>query len=239
MDRGRTELEAAFVLHRRPYRETSMIVDFLTLNHGRLAAVAKGASRSGSRWQAELQPFHPVRISWTGRGSLKTLIGSEATAPAVALAGNRLFCGFYLNEVLQRLLSEAEPAPDLFSTYLDALEQLADPQVPMEPVLRRFEQYLARELGFGISWIQTTDTGAPVQLGTRYGFDPGRGVLEQSQGTLNGIPGRLLLALDEGRLDDPEVLKIAKKLMRCQMDHLLQGRPLNSRRLFWKQGAQQ
>lgn len=235
----RSELEAAFVLHRRPYGETSLIVDFLTLGQGRLSTVAKGAGRSGSRWQADLQPFHPLRISWSGRRPLKTLTGAEATASALGLNGNQLFCGFYLNELLQRLLSESEPAPLLFSAYLDALEQLAHSEVAMEPVLRRFEQHLVRELGFGISWTQTTDTEAGVRADGVYGFDPGRGVLEQSRGVLSAIPGWQLRALAEDRLEDPQVLKTAKQLMRRLIDHLLQGRPLHSRRLFSQQGAQQ
>ena len=233
------ELEAAFVLHRRPYRETSLIVDFLTLNHGRLSAVARGAARAGSRWQAELQPFQPLRVSWRGHRPLKTLTASEATASALSLKGNRLFCGFYLNELLQRLLTEAEPAPGLFSGYLNALEELTDPDAPMEPVLRRFEQHLAAELGFGISWDRATDTGNAVHGGGQYGFDPGRGILESERGVLDGIPGWKLLALAADDLSDPGVLRLAKQLMRHRMDHLLQGRPLHSRRLFSQKGAQQ
>lgn len=233
------ELEAAFVLHRRPYRETSLIVDFLTLNHGRLSAVARGAGRASNRWQAELQPFHPLRISWRGHRPLKTLTGSESTAPALALKGNRLFCGFYLNELLQRLLTEAEPTPGLFSAYLDALEKLAGVDAVMEPILRRFEQRLAAELGFGISWDQSMDTGRVVREDARYGFDPGRGILETQQGILGDIPGWQLLAMAADDLSDPGVLRTAKQLMRYLMDHLLQGRPLHSRRLFSQKGGQQ
>lgn len=233
------ELEAAFVLHRRPYRETSLIVDFLTLNQGQVSAVARGAGRPGNRWQAELQAFQPLRISWTGNRSLKTLTGSEATASALRLEGNRLFCGFYLNELLQRLLTEVDPAPGLFSAYLTALEQLSCSSQPMEPVLRRFEQHLATELGFGILWGQAMDTGEPVRGEARYGFDPRRGVLETERGILNDIPGWQLLALAGDELSDPRVLRTAKQLMRYLMDHLLQGRPLHSRRLFSQKGAQQ
>ena len=233
------ELEAAFVLHRRPYRETSLIVDFLTLNHGRLSAVARGAARAGNRWQAELQPFQPLRISWRGHRPLKTLTGSEATAPALPLQGNRLFCGFYLNELLQRLLTEAEPAPGLFSAYLDALEELAAAEVAVEPVLRRFEQQLAMELGFGISWDQSMDTGNAVKAGGSYAFDPGRGILENEHGLLDGIAGRHLLELAADDLSDPTTLRLAKQLMRLLMDHLLQGRPLHSRRLFAQRGGKQ
>jgi DNA repair protein RecO (recombination protein O) len=223
----------------RPYRETSLILDFLTLNHGRLSAVARGAGRAGNRWQAELQPFNPLRLSWRGNRPLKTLTGSEATAPALDLKGNRLFCGFYLNELLQRLLTEAEPAPGLFSAYLNALEELVRPDAPMEPILRRFEQYLAAELGFGISWDQATDTGNAVHSDRRYGFDPGRGILETERGVLAGIAGWQLLALAGDDLSDPKVLRLAKQLMRYLMDHLLQGRPLHSRRLFSQKGVQQ
>ena len=230
------QLDPAFVLHRRPYGETSLIVDLFTLHHGHFSAVARGAARPRSQWQAELQPFRPLRISWSGRQSLRTLRHAEATAPALALTGDRLYCGFYLNELLLRLLTEADPAPDLFSVYLDTLEQLAGGSVGLEPILRRFEYRLAGELGYGISWDRAGDTGEPVQAGRYYAFDPAQGVMAYAHGPFGGIPGEHLLALAADELDNPSVLRLAKRLMRSLVDHLLQGRPLHSRRLFVRQG---
>ncbi|KAA8978541.1 MULTISPECIES: DNA repair protein RecO [Gammaproteobacteria] len=234
-ERGQ-QLDPAFVLHRRPYGETSLIVDLFTLHHGHFSAVARGAARPRSQWQAELQPFRPLRTSWSGRQSLRTLRHAEATAPALALSGDRLYCGFYLNELLLRLLTEADPAPDLFSVYLDTLEQLAGGSAALEPTLRRFEYRLAGELGYGISWDRTGDTGDPVQPDRVYAFHPAQGVLADGHGPVGGISGEHLLALAADELDNQAVLKVAKRLMRSLVDHLLQGRPLHSRRLFARQG---
>ncbi|XOZ33741.1 DNA repair protein RecO [Halomonadaceae bacterium KBTZ08] len=230
------QLDPAFVLHRRPYGETSLIVNLFTLGHGHFSVVARGAARPRSQWQAELQPFRPLRVSWSGRHSLKTLRHAEATAPALALGGNHLYCGFYVNELLLRLLTEADPAPDLFGAYLDTLERLASAPPAVEPVLRRFEYRLASELGYGISWDRTRDTDEPVQTGGTYAFHPAQGVLSERQGPIGGIAGEHLLALAADELDNQAVLRLAKRLMRSLMDHLLQGRPLHSRRLFVRQG---
>lgn len=232
------QLDPAFVLHRRPYGETSLIVDLFTLHHGHFSAVARGAARPRSQWQAELQPFRPLRVSWSGRQSLKSLRQAEATAPPLALAGDRLYCGFYLNELLQRLLTEADPVPGLFSVYLDTLERLADSEAGVEPALRRFEYRLVTELGFGISWDRTGDTAEPVEAGRLYAFHPERGVLVASEGSIGAIPGEHLLALASDELDNQAVLRVAKQLMRSLVDYLLQGRPLHSRRLFARQGRQ-
>lgn len=232
------QLDPAFVLHRRPYGETSLIVDLLTLNHGHFSVMARGAARPRSQWQAELQPFRPLRVSWSGRQSLKNLRHAEATAPApaLALAGDRLYCGFYVNELLLRLLTEADPAPDLFGAYLATLEQLAADDVTLEPLLRRFEYRLASELGYGISWDRIGDTGEPVQAERTYAFHPGQGIMADGHGLIGGIPGEHLLALAADELENQAVRRLAKKLMRSLMDHLLQGRPLHSRRLFTRQG---
>ena len=236
-DRGQ-QLDPAFVLHRRPYGETSLIIDLFSLHHGHFSAVARGAGRARSQWQAELQPFRPLRVSWSGRQSLKTLRHGEATAPPLALSGSRLYCGFYLNELLQRLLTGAEPAPELFGAYLDTLERLADGDAPVEPVLRRFEYRLVAEMGYGISWEQTSDTGEPVEAGRLYAFHPESGVLAAHDGSIGAIPGEHLLALASDELDNQAVLRLAKQLMRSLVDYLLQGRPLYSRRLFSRQGRQ-
>ncbi|MEQ6885871.1 DNA repair protein RecO [Salicola sp. Rm-C-2C1-2] len=230
------QLEPAFVLHRRSYGETSLIVDLLTLNHGHFSVMARGAARLRSQWQGELQPFRPLRVSWSGRQSLKNLRHAEATAPALSLAGDRLYCGFYANELLVRLLTEADPAPELFSAYLATLEQLAAEDVALEPLLRRFEYQLAGELGYGISWDRVGDTGEPVQAGRTYAFHPGQGIMAQGYGPVGGIPGEHLLALAADELETQVVRRLAKKLMRSLIDHLLQGRPLHSRRLFTRQG---
>ncbi len=231
--------EPAFVLHRRPYRETSLLVDLFTLSHGAVSVVARGAGRGRSTWNAELQPFQPLRVGWKGRGSLRNLVAAESSARPLQPAGHRLYCGLYLNELLQRLMTASQGAPELFSAYLEALESLVDTTQAVEPILRRFEWTLACELGYGFDWRWASDSQRPIEPGQTYGFDPQAGFLEYSNGQLGPLAGEQLLALAEGRLDEPEARRCAKRIMRHLVDHLLQGRPLHSRRLFPTGGASQ
>ena len=224
--------EPAFVLHRRPYRESSLLVDLFTLNHGAVAVVARGAGRGSNTWNAELQPFQPLRVGWKGRGSLKTLVAGESSAQSLQPAGHRLYCGLYLNELLQRLMAASQGAPELFSAYLEALESLFVATQSVEPVLRRFEWALACELGYGFEWRWAADSQRPIEPGQAYGFDPQAGFLEYSSGQIGPLAGEQLLALADGDLEEPHARRCAKRVMRHLMDHLLQGRPLHSRRLF-------
>lgn len=231
MSESATE-EPAFVLHRRPYRESSLLVDLFTLNQGAVSVVARGAGRGSSTWSAELQPFQPLRVGWKGRGSLKNLVAAESSARPLQPAGHRLYCGLYLNELLQRLMAASQGAPELFSAYLEALESLCDGVQAVEPVLRRFEWALACELGYGFEWRRTADSQGLIEPEQAYGFDPQAGFLEYSSGQVGPLAGEQLLAIAEGRLDEPQARRCAKRVMRHLMDHLLQGRPLHSRRLF-------
>lgn len=226
--------EPAYVLHRRPYRETSLLVDLFTLNHGKIGVVARGANAPRSSLKAQLQPFQPLLVDWTGRADLKTLTQAELRTGVTLGHGRALYSGFYLNELLQKLLPPADPNPVLFAAYIDALSQLALSQGDVEPVLRRFEISLADSMGYGFSWNRVMDTGEAVQPGGRYCYDPQRGILALAGDTtrLSGLPGDVLLALANGNLQDPASRRVAKQVMRSLTDFLLQGKPLNSRALF-------
>ncbi len=226
--------EPAYVLHRRPFRETSLLVDLLTLNHGKVGVVARGASSAKSALKAQLQPFQPLMVDWTGRSELKTLTHAD-TRPGVRLGqGPALYSGFYLNELLQKLLSPFDPAPELFASYIHALDQLASAQGDVEPVLRQFEMSLAESLGYGFAWDRVSDLGQVVQAGQRYSYDPQQGILAQApdHGQVQGLPGDALLALGAGDFHSAAARRVAKQVMRALTDFLLQGRPLNSRALF-------
>ena len=231
---GQVQQEPAYVLHRRPFRETSLLVDLLTLNHGKVSVVARGANSTRSALKAQLQPFQPLMVDWTGRADLKTLIHTD-TRPGVQLGhGKALYSGFYLNELLQKLLSPFDPAQELFAAYIEALDQLASGDGDVEPVLRQFEMALADSLGYGFAWDEATDIGQPVQDGQRYCYDPQQGILATpvEHTRLRGLPGQALLALASGDLHNPEARRVAKQVMRSLTDFLLQGKPLNSRALF-------
>lgn len=235
---GQVQQEPAYVLHRRPFRETSLLVDLLTLNHGRVGVVARGANSTRSALKAQLQPFQPLLVDWTGRSDLKTLTHTETRAGVHLGQGTSLYSGFYINELLQKLLSPFDPAEDLFAAYIETLDQLARAGGNVEPVLRRFEMALAQSLGYGFAWDHTMDLGQPVQAGQRYCYDPQQGILAlpADHVRVRELPGEVLLALAEGDLDSPQSRRVAKQVMRALTDFLLQGKPLNSRALFAGRG---
>ncbi len=229
---NRVQDEPAFVLHRRPFRETSALIDVFTLNHGRLTLVARGASGPRSPWQGVLQPFRALLLSWQGRKDLKNLTDvTPRPSPPLPTAQRRLYCGFYLNELIERLLPSHDPYPELFAGYAQVLSELAvatEEEVP----LRQFELQLVAALGYGFSWDMAQQ--GPVASGRLYAFDPDQGIVEDPGpgSRLTGLPGELLLAVSEDRWDDPRARQLAKRVMRVLIDHLLNGKPLHSRRLF-------
>jgi DNA repair protein RecO (recombination protein O) len=225
--------EPAYVLHRRPYRETSLMVDLFTLNAGRVTVIARGANTARSPLKAQLQPFQPLLLDWTGRSDLKTLTQTDVRPGPSLTRTLALYSGLYVNELLQRTLPLADPNPRLFAAYiqlLDDLSQVSD----VEPVLRRFEKAFAGELGYSFAWDQTTDTSEEVVNHGQYYYDPEQGILALPSETarLRGLSGQTLRALAAGDLESVECRRVAKRVTRVLVDFLLQGRELNSRRLF-------
>ena len=141
-----TDQQAAYVLHSRPYRDTSLIVDFFTLEHGKVSAVVQGARRPNSKMRASVQPFVPVQIAWRGRNDLKTLTQAEPVAAMIFLKGNALLCGLYVNELLERLLQPFDGHPKLYVYYQYVLNELVAGH-DIEGALRTFEHRLLDELG--------------------------------------------------------------------------------------------
>ncbi|MBW4935791.1 DNA repair protein RecO [Marinobacter sp. F4206] len=231
--RGPEQQEPAYVIHRRPWRETSLMVDVFALNRGRMTVIARGANSAKSPLKAQLQPFQPLMLDWTGRGDLKTLTHVEVrSAPSLHRTAS-LYSGLYLNELLQRILPAADPHPTLFAAYIDALAELAEAN-DVEPVLRRFERAFAAALGFDFAWDLATDTGQTVEPAQSYCYDPEQGIVA-SPGPgvrLQNLSGEVLLALAAGDLESDLSRRMAKRVMRVLTDFLLQGRPLHSRSLF-------
>ncbi|MDY6891066.1 MAG: DNA repair protein RecO [Pseudomonadota bacterium] len=222
--RDRVDAAAAYVLHSRPYRETSLLVDLLTLEHGKVSVVARGARRPSSRLRATLQPFQSLQVGWQGRTELKTLRLAEPIESLRLPQGAALLCGLYLNELLARLLRPFDPHPRLFLYFRCALDELRLGQ-DLEGALRTFEGQLLEQLGYGL------DTGA-LQPGRRYRLDPERGLVPSDRG--DGYPAEHLLAIAAHRYADPAVRRSAKRLMRNRLTPLLGERPLRSRELFLK-----
>ncbi|RBW50691.1 DNA repair protein RecO [Marinobacter sp. F3R11] len=225
--------EPAYVIHRRPWRETSLIVDLFTLNHGRMSVIAKGASSSKSPLKAQLQPFQPLLLSWVGRGDLKTLTQVDVRDGPALRSTVSLYSGLYLNELIQRILPQSDPYPTLFAAYIETLALLADTS-DVEPVLRRFEQVFSAALGYDFAWDLATDTGQAIRATHTYCYDPEQGIVAGvSEGVrLQNLPGEALLALAGGDYETAASRRVSKRVMRVLTDYLLQGRPLNSRSLF-------
>lgn len=224
----RTAGDRAWVLHRRPYRNTSLIVEFLTATGGRLAAVA----RSG-RKQPHLQPFQPLTVFVGGRGELRSLKNAEPAGSAMTLKGEALYCGLYLNELLVRMLHRDDPQPGLADEYEQALARLRADDWPRDLVLRQFEQSLLQMLGYGLSLEQDVQ-GVPIDAGQHYRLIPDEGLLADSNGR---YPGAGLLALAQGDWQHEDSRRLARDLMREALAPHLGDKPLISRQLFRQAGA--
>jgi DNA repair protein RecO (recombination protein O) len=229
----RRDDQPAFVLHAYPYRETSLIVEAFTPDHGRIAMVARGAKRPRSELRGLLQGFQPLLLSWSGQNELKTLQKAEWRGGLPRVAGGALLCGFYLNELLLKLLPREDPHPDLFAEYEAALGDLAAGR-GQAAVLRRFEVRLLAAMGYALPLVREADTGAPVDPAARYhyAFDHGpRRALSVPGPRLPIVRGMTLLALAEQRYPDAETAAEAKRLMREVLDHYLEQRGVESRRV--------
>ena len=220
--------QPAFVLHRRPYRETSAIIELLTRDHGRIAAVAR-AVRRARRPQA-VEPFASLEVAWRGRGRLMTLTACETTS-RFALSGRPLFAGMYLNELLTRCLAPEEAVTPLFAAYGDTLARLAA-GCDLEPVLRAFEKRLLRELGYGLAFDFELGSGAAIESECRYEFVNGEGFRVADGGGAATYSGAALLAIAADRYDAPDVRRAAKTILRTALKAHVGDQPLTSRELF-------
>lgn len=238
----RIEFQPAYVLHTRPYRDTSLLLDLLTPDQGRIGAVAKGVRRGKSQRRPLLNPFIPVLVSLTGRSNLKTLTGVEADGPQHQLLGINLYSGFYVNELLVRLLGEQDANPNLFTDYRWTLTALAEnsrqPGQSPEPLLRQFEWRLLEALGYAISFGEDAATGSAIAPDGLYQLDPEAGFIPvyQAPGAGGQAPQRFrgadLIACAQADFSRPETLAAAKSLNRQLLQPLLGGKPLKSRELF-------
>ena len=233
----RRDDEPAFVLHTFAYRETSLIVEAFTEGYGRVALVARGAKRPRSELRGLLQGFQPLLLSWAGSAELKTLQKAEWRGGLPRVAGSALLCGFYLNELLLKLLAREDPHPRLYATYEAALHELAARR-EQAPVLRRFELTLLAELGYALPLTHDAVTGAPVEPSARYHYAFDRGprrvsghVAAEPRRGAALVRGATLIALAAREFPDAETAAEAKRLMREVLDHYLEQRGVESRRV--------
>jgi DNA repair protein RecO (recombination protein O) len=227
--RRRADHEAAYVLHAYPYKETSLIVEAFARRHGRIAILARGARRPRSALRGVLLSFQPLRLSWSGAADLVTLVGAEWHGAAAALAGTALMCGFYLNELLLRLVPREDPHEALFDAYAAGLERLAAGE-PQAAVLRGFERRLLAELGYAPLLEREAAGGPAVEPDRRYAYRPDHGPVP-ARGTSGElvVRGRTLLAIARDDYSEPETREEALRLMRALIAERLGGQPLHTR----------
>ena len=229
----RVALQRAFVLHHRAYRETSVILDLLTEEHGRISAVARGVRQARSQLKPLLQPFNPLFVTWQGKSELMTLLSAEANGNNYGLAGNSLLSGLYVNELLMRILPKDDAHPGLYTIYQQTLVELANPDL-LQKSLRLFEKNLLDALGYGLQLnydIQQQDIVAEnfYQYHAEQGFARSAA---QAQDNPALFSGKCLLALAAEQLHDPGVLQEIKRLMRMALAPLIGQYPLRSRQLY-------
>jgi DNA repair protein RecO (recombination protein O) len=223
----RIDAQPAYVLHARPWRETSLIVETLTRDHGRVAVVARGMSGPRRHVQrAALQPLQSVRMDYLPRGELARLVGVEAVDAAPALAGDALLAAFYVNELLLRLCPRHEPQRSVWEKYGPLRAALAGTD-PLAWTLRRFERDLLDALGFGLTWDRD-DTGAPLDPEQDYRLDPEHGPVPDLRGGRDTAPGAAWIALAADRQPDAALLAALRPGLRAVLSAHLGAQGLRS-----------
>jgi len=226
-----TEAHNAYILHRRPYGETSLLVELFTEDVGRVGLVARGARRP-RKGATPLEPFRPLLVTWSGRGELPTLRGSEPQGSPVALRGEALYLGFYLNELLLRLFPRFDPYPRAYGAYRETLAALA--AGGRDRPLRAFEAGLLRELGLAPDWQHCARCGSAVTTSGAYAWEPELGIVcGRCTTAVRPYSGQAVLGLqaEAGELG-PEARRQARDLMRAVLAPQLGARPLESRELL-------
>ena len=224
--------EPAFVLHTYPYRETSLIVEALSRHAGRIALVARGAKRPRSAIRGQLLSFQPLELSWSGKNEPRTLHKAEWRGGQPMLQGLALLCGFYMNELLLKLLPRDDPHETLFDIYAQSLMDLSKKQ-DFPEVLRRFELGLLRELGYGLVLDHEADSAAPIVAENIYGYVADRGpIASHGNGNQVQFRGKTLLDLQREDFSDPLTLAQSKQLLRLQIKHHLGQQELQTRQLL-------
>lgn len=225
----RADQEPAYVLHTYPYKETSLIVEAFSRRFGRVALLARGARRPRAAIRGLLLSFHGLRLSWSGSAELGNLTGVEWSGGAASLAGAGLMCGFYVNELLLRLLPREDPHEALFDVYAQTLAALAVPARGQGPVLRRFEKRLLAELGYAPELERDVES-RPIDPDQVYLYEPERGPVA-SHGVGGGlrVQGRTLLDLARDDYDRAETREQGRELMRELIARRLHGQVLHTR----------
>jgi len=231
--RSRIASQPGFLLHSRPFRDSSQLIEIFSRDHGRIGLVARGVRSARSRYRGVLRPFAPLELSWTIAGDLGTLTGVEAAGRLPDLSGDALMAGFYVNELVLKLTHRHDAQPDVYAAYEAAVTGLAG-RPDVEFTLRCFELRLLRAIGYGLDLEHDMVTGLPVEEDAWYRVKATEGV---ARATADGpdaslYSGAELRDIAAERLQDPALLKRARRILQSALEHCLEGRELNSRRVM-------
>jgi len=232
MSARRVQLEPAWLLHHRPFRDSSQILDVLSRNHGRLALVARGSRGAKSKLRGILRPFLPLQLSWVMRSDLGTLTGAEMNGAPLSLAGDSLLSGYYVNELILKLLHRHDPQKEIFAVYGTTIERLASSQ-DIAPCLRQFEIELLRMLGYALNLDHDTESQEPLRPQQHYEYRVEQGPVPVSarDGPMV-FTGVELIAIRKQQFAETAVLKQAGRLLRNVIAFHLDGKELNSRKVL-------
>jgi DNA repair protein RecO (recombination protein O) len=221
----RVQDQPAFVLHRRQYSESSLLIETYTCDHGRIGMIARGARGSRSALPALLQPFQELKLGFVGTGDLQRLTHAEALGSALQLRSERALAGLYCNELMVRLLPRGDAFPALYGHYRNTLCSLVD-AASVAWVLRCFERDLLAELGYAADFERDA-AGAVLEPDSRYRFEPEAGFVEVAL-TTPGYSGAALLTMLTLDVPDATHLRELRRLFRELIGGLLRGEPLRS-----------
>jgi DNA repair protein RecO (recombination protein O) len=224
--------QPAFVLHSYPYKETSLIIDVFSRQYGRIALLAKGAKRPHSQLRGALQTFQPLTLSWSGKSDLQTLTAAEWVGGMPPLEKNALLCGFYLNELIVKLLQRDDPQPLLFDEYVTTINQLAHIE-PVPILLRKFELNLLKTAGVVNDLSFCVDQRCKVLPDGLYVVDPESGTRPASDNENRfTVHGKTLIDMQAANYADSVTQTQSKLLMRTLLTHHLHGNPIHTRQIL-------
>ncbi len=227
----KVDQQAGFILHRWPYSESSLMIEVFTREYGRLTLIAKGCRRKKSQSQGLFLPFIPLLVSWTGRGEIPILTGIEQTGFIPQLSGTGIGCGYYINELILKLLHRHDAHVVLFDKYHEQMLALIDQRDPVV-VLRVFEKYLLREIGFGLILNHDVESGEAIRHDMNYRYFPEKGPVLVAREDRDAISGSTLIALDREQFLSREDQLQAGMLTRYLIDLQLNGKSLRTRRVI-------
>lgn len=227
----RQDNQAVYVLHTYPFKETSLVVELFSKQFGRIAAIAKGARRPRSAMRGMLQSFQLLSGAWSGKNELKTLQGLDWNSGLTLIRGEALMCGFYMNELLLRLLPREDAHETLFEYYANTMQTLALGK-DLATTLRRFELKLLQEMGYGVPLLQD-ENGLEIMPDKTYRYEAEYGACEPSV-TKNGVQlsGKTLQDMARDDYADSATQAQSKQLMRYLLAHYLGDKPLHTRQLL-------